>query len=209
MTSTNQNLESLKALVSNPPKCIHNSIVHDAMKREILLNLLTVCRQVRWVLLFLLSFARAIACANHFLQSFLFKWIFSANYLSMDSKTFLSVTSDFCKLSPSLKVKNIFANRPKNELKTTNGRVDIDANCFICTIPEYNSKTSITNFIKNWIIGWWNSTALIGLAIVVYEPLFHALSNMVTVHVCSKLKTVWKSVVSTSNCKFWIFWGRF
>ena len=35
------------------------------------------------------------------------------------------------------------------ELKTTNSRVDIDANCFICTIPEYNSKTSITNFIKN------------------------------------------------------------
>ena len=36
------------------------------------------------------------------------------------------------------------------ELKTTTSRVDIDANCFICcTSPEYNFKTSITNFIKN------------------------------------------------------------
>ena len=67
----------------------------------------------------------------------------------MNSKTFLSVTSDFCKLSPSLKVKKHLQTDQKMELKTTNGRVDMDANCFICTIPEYNSKTSITNFIKN------------------------------------------------------------
>ena len=64
----------------------------------------------------------------------------------MDSKTFLSVTSDFCKLSSSLKVKNICKLAKNLELKTTNSRVDIDANCFICTSPEYNSKTSITNF---------------------------------------------------------------
>ena len=148
------------------------------MKWELLLNLLTVSRQVRWVLLFLLSFVRSMACANHILQSLLFKRIFSANYLSMDSKTFLRVTSDFCKLSPSLKVKNIcklakkwvknnkWSRRHWRELRGT--------------IPEYNSNTSITNFIKNWIIGWWNSTALIGLAIMVYEPLFHALWNNVT-----------------------------
>ena len=41
--------------------------------------------------------------------------------------------------------------------------------------------------------------ALIGLAIMVYWPLYHALQIMVTVRVCSKLKTSWKSVVFTNK----------
>ena len=33
----------------------------------------------------------------------------------------------------------------------------------------------LTEIIKNWIIGWSISRALIGFAIMVYEPLYHAL----------------------------------
>ena len=56
-------------------------------------------------------------------------------------------------------------------------------------------KCKIRRIIKNWIIGWYNSRVLIGLAIMLYEPFIQCSPNMVTVRVCSKLKTTWKSVV--------------
>ena len=62
--------------------------------------------------------------------------------------------------------------------------------------------------MNNWIIWWCHSRALTGFAIMVGEPLCHALSNMVTVHICSKLKTSWKLVVFTNtvgkNCQYFV-----
>ena len=55
----------------------------------------------------------------------------------------------------------------------------------------------IITVIKNWIIGWCNSRAFIGLAIMGYEPLYHALQIW-----CAILtKTIWEDLS--------IFWGVF
>ena len=40
---------------------------------------------------------------------------------------------------------------------------------------------------------------MIGLAIVVYEPFYHALQIMGNCSVCSEFKTSWKSVVFTNK----------
>ena len=46
--------------------------------------------------------------------------------------------------------------------------------------PDFQGVTrflsqGLLNFIKNWIFGYYNSRVFIGLAIMVYEPLYHDL----------------------------------
>ena len=40
---------------------------------------------------------------------------------------------------------------------------------------EISSNCGKKRLIKNWIVGQGNSRVIIGLAIMVYEPLYHAL----------------------------------
>ena len=60
-------------------------------------------------------------------------------------------------------------------------------------MPLVLSLTMLILIVIYWIIGYCNSRALIGLAIMVHELLCSP--NMVNVRVSSKLKTSWKSVV--------------
>ena len=41
-----------------------------------------------------------------------------------------------------------------------------------------NNRMKMLIFIKNWIIGYCNSRVFIGLAIMVYEPLYHDLQSI-------------------------------
>ena len=56
---------------------------------------------------------------------------------------------------------------------TTQYRATFDGAYFV--MNKIHTFPCITCIIKNWIIGWCNSRVFIGLAIMGYEPLYHAL----------------------------------
>ena len=89
-----------------------------------------------------------------------------------------------------------FTPRPVEVLNFVQTSYDNCINC-VHNWEDHSSFGSRIHIIKNWIIGC-NSTALIGLAIMVSES-FYCSPNMVTVRVCSKLNTSWKSVVFTNK----------
>ena len=69
------------------------------------------------------------------------------------------------------------------------------AACFYIIPTSKHSKCSLRqpNFTSGMV---WSVCLIVHLAIMVYEPLYHALQIIkVPVRVCSKLKTSWKSVV--------------